>query len=143
VPPGEVGPQLSDLDLSESDSNSSVASILGVCLVGFDGDAWMSDAEGAQDDIQVGAAAGVNDPVDTPWRTMVGLQEDAFGDNNEGEGGPWRGIPVGGERAFGGGVILTKEKKWKWKNRTKKPSPSTKKKHGRKNGGNHGQARDA
>jgi len=143
VPPGEVGPQLSDLHLSESDSNSSVASILGVCLVGFDGDAWMSDAEGAQDDIQVGAAAGVNDPVDTPWRTMVGLQEDAFGDNNEGEGGPWRGIPVGGERAFGGGVILTKEKKWKWKNRTKKPSPSTKKKHGRKNGGNHGQARDA
>jgi len=29
----------------------------------------MSDAEGAQDDIQVGAAAGVNDPGDIPWRT--------------------------------------------------------------------------
>jgi len=58
-PPGEVGPQLSELELSESDS--SVASILGVCLDGFDGDAWMSDAEGAQDDIQLGAGAGVND----------------------------------------------------------------------------------
>ena len=27
----------------------------------------MSEAEGAQDDIQVGAAAGVNDPGDIPW----------------------------------------------------------------------------
>jgi len=27
----------------------------------------MSDAEEAQDDIQVGAAAGVNDPGDIPW----------------------------------------------------------------------------
>ena len=30
LPPGEVGPQLSELELSDSDSN--VASILGVCL---------------------------------------------------------------------------------------------------------------
>jgi len=37
LPPGEVGPQLSDLELS--DSGSSVDSILGVCLDGFDGDA--------------------------------------------------------------------------------------------------------
>ena len=38
-PPGEVGPQLSECELSESDSDSSAASILGVCLDGFDGDA--------------------------------------------------------------------------------------------------------
>jgi hypothetical protein len=66
-----VGPQLSELELSESDNDSSVGSILGVCLDGFDGDAWMSDAEGAQDDIQVGTAAGVNDPGDIPWRTTT------------------------------------------------------------------------
>ena len=36
-PPGEVWPQLSELELSDSDS--SVASILGVCLDGFDGGA--------------------------------------------------------------------------------------------------------
>ena len=36
--PGEVSPQLSELELSESDNDSSVASILGVCLDGFDGD---------------------------------------------------------------------------------------------------------
>ena len=35
--PGEVGPQLSELELSESDSDSSVGSILGVCLDGFNG----------------------------------------------------------------------------------------------------------
>jgi hypothetical protein len=64
LPPGEVGPQLSELDLS--DSESSVGCILGVCLDGFDGDAWMSDADEAQDDIQIGAAAGVNDPGDIP-----------------------------------------------------------------------------
>jgi len=29
----------------------------------------MSDAEGAQDDIQIGEAVGVNDPGDIPWRT--------------------------------------------------------------------------
>jgi len=29
----------------------------------------MSDAKEAQDDTQVGAAAGVNDPGDIPWRT--------------------------------------------------------------------------
>jgi len=64
-----VGPQLSELELSDSDS--SVDSILGVCLDGFDGDAWMSEAEGAQDDIQVGAAAEVNDPGDILWRTTA------------------------------------------------------------------------
>jgi len=31
----------------------------------------MSDAEGAQDDIQVGSAAGVNDPGDISWRTTA------------------------------------------------------------------------
>jgi len=73
LPPGEVGPQLSDLQLSDSDNDSSVVSILGVCLDGYDGDAWMSDTEGAQDDIQVGGAPGVNDPGDIPWCTTVGL----------------------------------------------------------------------
>jgi len=69
LPPGEVGPQLSELELSESDSDSSAASILGMCLHGFDGDAWMSDEEEARDDMQVGAAAGVKDPGNIPWRT--------------------------------------------------------------------------
>jgi len=69
LPPGEVGPQLCELELSDSDSDSSVGSILGACLDGFDGDAWMSEAEGAQDGIQVGEAVGVNDPSDIPWRT--------------------------------------------------------------------------
>jgi len=71
--PGEVWPQLSlsEIELSESDSASSAASILGVCLDGFDRDAWMSDAEGAHNDIQVGEAAGVNDSVDIPWRTTA------------------------------------------------------------------------
>jgi len=68
-PPGEVELHMSDLELSDSDS--SVVSILGVCLDGFDGDAWMSDAEGAHDDIQVGQTAGVNDPGDIPWRTTA------------------------------------------------------------------------
>ena len=31
----------------------------------------MSDVEGAHDDIQVGEAAGVNDPGDIPWRTTA------------------------------------------------------------------------
>jgi len=31
----------------------------------------MSDVEGAHNDIQVGAAAGVNDPCDSPWRTTA------------------------------------------------------------------------
>jgi len=52
-------------------SASSVGPILGMCLDGFNGDAWMSDAEGAQDDIQVGAAAGVSGPGDTLWRTTA------------------------------------------------------------------------
>ena len=69
LPPGEVGPQLSELELSDSDSSG--ASILGVCLDGFDGDAWMSEADGPHDDMQVGAAAGVNDPGDIPWRTTA------------------------------------------------------------------------
>ena len=34
-----MGPQLSELKLSDIDS--SIDSILGVCLDGFDGDAWM------------------------------------------------------------------------------------------------------
>ena len=55
--------------MSDSDNDKSAGSILGVCLDGFNGDAWMSDAEGAQDNIQVGEAAGVNDPSDIPWRT--------------------------------------------------------------------------
>jgi len=71
LPPGEVEPQMSELELSDSDSDSSVGSILGACLDGFDGDAWMSDGEGAHDDIQVGDAAGVNDPSDIPWRTTT------------------------------------------------------------------------
>jgi len=57
--------------VSESDSDRSVGSILGACLDGFDGDVWMSDAEGAQDDFQVGAAAGVNDPGDIPCYTTA------------------------------------------------------------------------
>jgi len=127
LPPGEVGPQLSELELSGSDS--SVGSILGACLDRFDGDAWMSEAEGAQDDIQVGAAAGVNDPGDIPWRMTGGPMGDVLDDDNEGEGGPQGGSSVGGDGAVGGGVTLTKEEKRKWKNRTKKPSPSTKKTH--------------
>jgi len=71
LPPGEVGPELRELELSESDSDSSAASILGVCLDGFDGDTWMLDAEGAHNDIQVGEVAGVNDPGDIPWRTTA------------------------------------------------------------------------
>jgi len=57
--------------LSESDSDCNAASILGVCLDGFEGDAWMSDAEEAHDDIQVGETAGVNDSGDIPWRTTA------------------------------------------------------------------------
>ena len=63
-----MGPQLSDLELSEGDSDNSAVSILGVCLHGSDGDAWMSDAEGAHDDMQVDAAAGDIDPIDILWR---------------------------------------------------------------------------
>ena len=40
-------------------------------LNAFDGDAWTLDAEGAQGDIQVGAAAGVNEPSDISWRTTA------------------------------------------------------------------------
>ena len=62
---------MSELDLSESDSDSSAASILGVFLDGFDGEARMSDAAGAHDDIPVGEAVGVNDSSDIPWCTTV------------------------------------------------------------------------
>jgi len=62
---------MSELELSDSDSDSFVGSILGACLDGFDGDTWMSEAEGAHDDIQVGEAAGVNDPSDIPWHTTT------------------------------------------------------------------------
>jgi len=105
----------------------------------------MSDAEGAQDDMRVGAAAGVNDPGDIPCRTIGGLQGPALGDNNEVQGGTEGGVSVGGDRAAaeGPGVKLTKEEKRKWKNRMKKQSPSAKTTHGRKDGGNHGQACDA
>jgi len=41
LPPGEVEPQMSQLELSDSDSDSSVGFILGTCLDGFNGDAWM------------------------------------------------------------------------------------------------------
>jgi len=44
-PPGEVEPQMSELVLSDSDSDNFVGSILGACLDGFDGDACMSDVE--------------------------------------------------------------------------------------------------
>ena len=71
LPPGEVEPQISELELTDSDSDSSVGSILGACLDGFNGDAWITEIEGAQDDIQVGTAAGVNDPGDIPWRTTA------------------------------------------------------------------------
>ena len=71
LPPGEMGPHLSELELSESDSGNSGASILSMCLHGFDGDARMSDAEGAQEDMQVGAAEGVNDPAAIPWCTTA------------------------------------------------------------------------
>jgi len=84
-----VGPQLSELELSENDSDSSVASILGVCLDGFDGDAWMSDAAGAQDDLQVGVDAGFNDPGYIPWRTTAwsaGVEDVANGKAVKGGG---------------------------------------------------------
>jgi len=143
LPPEEVGPQLSGLELSESDSDNSSASILGVCLYGFDGDTWISDAEGAQDDMQVCAAAGDNNRGEIPWRTIGGIQGAALGDNNEGQGGTEGGVSVGGDRAAGGGVTLTKEEKRKLTSRMKKQSPSAKTTHGRKDDGNHGQARDA
>jgi len=75
LPPGEVGPQLCELELSDSDSDINVGSILGACLDGFNGDAWMSDAEEAQDN-NIGAAAGVNDPGDISWRTTAWSAEE-------------------------------------------------------------------
>jgi len=100
--PGEVGPQQCELELSNVDSHSSAASILGVCLDGFNGDAWMSDVEGAHDDIQVGQAAGVNNPSDIPWRMTVSLKGDALGDDvNEGE---WGNNDDNGGAEGGGGL---------------------------------------
>jgi len=69
LPPGEVEPQLSELELSDNDNDSSVGSILGACLDGFNGDAWMPDVEGARDDMQEGEVSGINDPGDIAWRT--------------------------------------------------------------------------
>ena len=40
-----------------------------MCLDRVDSDAWISDAERAQDEIQVGTAAWVNNPGDISWRT--------------------------------------------------------------------------
>jgi len=34
-----------------------------MCLDGFNGDTWLLDAKGAQDDMQIGAAEGFNDSV--------------------------------------------------------------------------------
>jgi len=56
LPPGEGRPQLSGLDLADSDSDSSDNSIPSMCLDGLDRDAWMPDAEEAQDNMQVGEA---------------------------------------------------------------------------------------
>ena len=53
--------------------------------------------------------------------------------NNEGEGGPERGVSVGEDREVGGRVALTKEEKRKWKNRQKQSS-SVKQPPGRKPG---------
>ena len=57
--------------MSQKDIDSSAASILGVCLDGFDEDACMSDAEGAHDDMQIGEAAGDNHLGNIPWRTTA------------------------------------------------------------------------
>jgi len=71
LPPGEGRPQLSGLDLADSDSDSSDNSIPSMCLDGLDRDAWMPDAEEAQDNMQVGEADRVNDPAAIPWRTTA------------------------------------------------------------------------
>jgi len=47
LPPGGVESQMSELELNDSDSER-VGTILGACLDGFNGDAWMLDAEEAQ-----------------------------------------------------------------------------------------------
>jgi len=96
LPPGEVGLQLGELELFGSQSESSAASILGVCLDGFDGDAWMSDAEGVHDDMQVGEAAGVNDPGDIPWRTTAWSAGVEDGVHTMAEKGVGEGFSVGG-----------------------------------------------
>ena len=76
LPPGlqEAGPQISGLDLSDSDGDGSDTSIFSMYLDGFDGDAWMPDAEEVQADMQVGETEGVNYPAHNLWRTTVGLQ---------------------------------------------------------------------
>ena len=77
-----------------------------MCLNGFDEDDWMSDAEGAHNNMQVGGAAGVNDPSDILWCMTVGPMGDALGDANEGGGGPEGGISVDENREAGGSVAL-------------------------------------
>ena len=64
---------MSELGLSDSDSDSSVGSILGARLDGFDRESWMLDTKGAHCDIQVGEAVGVNDSGDIP-RRMTGCR---------------------------------------------------------------------
>jgi len=64
---------MSELGLSDSDSDSSVGSILGARLDGFDRESWMLDTKGAHYDIQVGEAVGVNDSGDIP-RRMTGCR---------------------------------------------------------------------
>jgi len=60
---------------------------------------------------------------------------DAFGDDNEGEGGPYGGVSAGRDREAGGSVALrvTKQEKRRWKNRQKQGS-SAKQSPGRKPG---------
>ena len=57
--------------MSESNGDSSGTSTLGVCLDGFNGDAWMPDAEGAQDDMQVVEAEGVKVRSKIRWCTTA------------------------------------------------------------------------
>jgi len=112
--PGEVGLQLSELEWSENDSDSSVASILGVCLLGFDRDAWMSGAEGAQDDMQVAAAAGDKTQVDIPWRTTAwsaGTKAVASAKVATSQGGVESGIAVTGAGESSVRVPLTADEK--------------------------------
>ena len=90
----------------------------------------MSDTEGAQDDIQAGAAARVNNSGNVPWCTTVGPLGDTLGDDHEGEGGPEGGVSVAGDREAGGSVTLTKERNRRWKNRQEQ-RPSTKQSPGR------------
>jgi len=142
--PGEVGPQLSELELSDSDS--SVDSILSVCLDGFNGLAWITEIEGAQDDIQVGRAAGVNDPGDIPWRTTAwsagadvvasakgakrvsGVHRQTISGLSEKEVSFEKGTVAGGNASEVGVPLTPHEKKAKKRHQDKtRRSPSSKK----------------